>query len=161
MAGWLVAAALAVLVGVVGIRLVGSGLTDQQATPLSEDEVVRELRALASSAASPPASPSSRAPSASPSASPPSSPVSPPASSVSPGGSSVSPAAGRSFTTQGGLVVADCTRIISMAPAQGWSVTEQDDDEGEFRSVDNPNVGIEIDLECKNGQPEIRVSPAD
>ncbi|RAK34410.1 hypothetical protein B0I29_1119 [Actinoplanes lutulentus] len=48
-----------------------------------------------------------------------------------------------------------------MAPAQGWSVAEQDDDEGEFRSVDDPSVGLEVDVECVNGQPEITVAPAD
>ncbi|MEU4689487.1 hypothetical protein [Actinoplanes sp. NPDC023714] len=140
-AGWLVAVVLAVLVGVVGINLVGSGLTERQATPMTEDQVRRELRALTSP---------------SPGVSSPSTPAAP----TSPASSSPPPA-GRSFTTEGGLVVADCTRIISMAPAQGWSIGEQDDDEGEFRSVDNPAVILDVDLECVNGQPEILVSPGD
>jgi cytoskeletal protein RodZ len=165
MAGWLVAVVLAVLVGVVGIRLVGSGLTDRQATPLAEDDVVRELRALASAGTSPsPSGPGTPSPSASDPTAPSASaapPISPSTAPSSTAPASAAPPAGRSFTTQGGLVVADCTRIISMAPAQGWSVVDQDDDEGEFRSVDDPTVGLEIDLECENGQPQIRVAPAD
>lgn len=156
--GWLVAVVLAVVVGVVGINLVGSGLTDRQAAPMSEDDVVRDLRALSSSSAAP--TPSASAPAASvPAASGPA--ASGPAPSSSPALSASAPPNGRSFTTQGGLVTADCARILSMAPAQGWSVAEQDDDEGEFRSVDDPSVGLEVDVECVNGQPEITVAPAD
>ncbi|MEU4563056.1 hypothetical protein AB0F72_32135 [Actinoplanes sp. NPDC023936] len=140
--GWLVAVALAVLVGVVGINLVGSGLTGEQAAPMTEDEVARELRSLASAAPSPPAS-------AAPSAATP--------SAVTP---SIA-AAGTSFTTPGGLVVADCGRILSMAPAQGWAVAEKDGDEGEFRSSDDPPVVLEVDLECVAGQPRILVTPGD
>ncbi len=144
--GWLVAVALAVLVGVVGINLVGSGLTDPQAAPMSEEQVEREL---AAPAPVPPSSPAGSPPSAAPASAT-------PASSVA-----SAPPAGRSFTTAAGLVVADCTRILSMAPAQGWAVAEQDDDEGEFRSVDNPAAGLEVDLTCSGGQPSISVSPAD
>ncbi|WP_127551903.1 hypothetical protein [Actinoplanes sp. OR16] len=133
--GWLVTVVIAILVGVVGINLVGSGLTEQQATPMTEDQVRRELRAISSTPATAP--PSAAA-------------SSPPA-----------PAGGRSFSTEGGLVVADCARIISMAPAQGWSIGEQDADEGEFRSVGDPAVVLDVDLECVNGAPQILVSPGD
>ncbi|WP_309238402.1 hypothetical protein [Actinoplanes aureus] len=135
-AGWIFAVVLAVLVGVVGIGLVGADLTARQGAPVSEAQVERELEGLGT------APPSSSSPSPSPS-------------------SSRGPATGRSFPTRGGTVVADCERILSMAPAQGFAVHEQDDDEGEFRSVDNPKDRVDVDLTCVDGVPELRVQTED
>ncbi len=130
-AGWLLAVVLAAGVGVVGIGLVGAGLTSGQGSPLDEEQVERELTALGS----PPPAPA-RSSSAAPVVS------------------------GRSFSTRGGTVVADCSRILSMAPAQGWSVREQEDDEGEFQSVDDPLASVEVELECVAGRPELTVTGA-
>ena len=130
--GWLVAVVLAVGVGVLGISLVGGGLTSGQGAPLDEDEVERELRSLRTRSAAP-AGPA-------------------PAASVA-----APVVSGRSFATRGGTVVADCGRILSMAPAQGWSVAEQDADEGEFQLVGDPAVTVEVELTCLAGQPQLAV----
>ncbi|WP_328468438.1 hypothetical protein OHA21_51800 [Actinoplanes sp. NBC_00393] len=132
-AGWLFAAVLAVLVGVVGIGLVGADLTTRQGgAPVSQEQVERELEAIGPAPTSPSASPSP---------------------SVSSSGNPTS----RSFPTRGGTVVADCERILSMSPAQGFAVHEQDDDEGEFRSVEDNDVRVDVDLTCEAGVPQILV----
>ncbi|MEV4352022.1 hypothetical protein AB0J83_46810 [Actinoplanes sp. NPDC049596] len=127
-AGWTAAAILAVLVGVVGIGLVGSGLTsDRAATVLDEDDVVRAL-----GSAPTPSSGSTR---------------------------SAAPATGgQTFTTRGGTVVADCAGIISMAPAQGFTVHDQDAREGEFR---HGRDRIEVEVRCENGTPRLDVTNDD
>ncbi|MEU8818543.1 hypothetical protein [Actinoplanes sp. NPDC048796] len=133
-AGWTAAAILAVLVGVVGIGLVGSGLTSERAaTVLSEDEVDR---ALGAAPATDPANPKSAV-----------------ASGAASAGASA--AKGQTFTTMGGTVVAACDRIISMAPAQGWAVHDQDQREGEFR---NGRDRLEVELSCVNGAPRLEVA---
>src|SRR3954454_23351336 len=136
-AGWLAAAVLAVLVGLVGISVIGDGLVSPVAGPLSESEAAREL------AAEP-------APS-SPSASPPVSRT--PSSSPSPAGSS------RTFPTRGGTVVARCAdgrgTIVSMSPAQGFSVHERQGSEGEFRGVSDDHDRVKVDISCAGDRPEI------
>lgn len=144
--GWMVAAFLAVLVGVVGIGLVGSGLlTPRPGDPVSEDEV---RRALAETPSLP--APSLPAPSGSaPSGSAPSG--SAPAVSVT----------ARSFPTAGGIVVAVCGRILSMSPAQGYEVHEQQTVEGEFRALrGRDRVKVEL-TGCDRGLPRLRVRTDD
>ncbi|XVU22306.1 hypothetical protein ACQPZJ_34230 [Actinoplanes sp. CA-054009] len=127
-AAWAAAAILAVLVGVVGIGLVGSGLTSERAaTVLDEDDVERAL------GSAPATNPTSRK-------------------------SGQSRAEGQTFTTRGGTVVADCDRIISMAPAQGFSIHDRDQREGEFR---NGHDRIEVELHCVNGAPQLEVTKDD
>jgi hypothetical protein len=136
-AGWIVAAALAVLVGVVGIGLVGAGMTSRPGSPVSEEDV---LRALGETSA-PTSGPASRKPS--PSASPSSAVGTRPAT--------------RSFPTRGGTVVADCTGIQSMAPAQGFAVHEQGEREGEFRGVRANHDRVKVELSCVNEVPDLRI----
>ncbi|GGR23873.1 hypothetical protein GCM10010168_47350 [Actinoplanes ianthinogenes] len=131
-AGWVVAAVLAVLVGVVGIRLVGADLTTRAGDAVSEAQVERDLAGLGPSpvvSASPTAS-------ASPSA-------------------AASSRSERSFPTRGGTVVANCEKIISMAPAQGFAVHEQRGREGEFRNVRDNHVRVKIQLVCSGGVPAV------
>jgi hypothetical protein len=125
-AGWVLAAVLAVLVGVVGIGLVGAGLTSRQGSPISEQDVERAL--------------GSSAPSATPSAQ-----------------LGQSPQATQAIKTAGGTVVVSCERIESMAPAQGYSVHEQDDREGEFRGVRDDHDRVKVELSCAGGVPQLRV----
>lgn len=133
--GWVVAASLAVLVGVVGIGLVGSGLFAPETEPLTEAEVARALRDEETAA------PSAFSPQPSPSP------------------SSDKPANSQSFHTRGGTVVADCAGIISMSPAQGFAVHERGQDEGEFRNVRDDHLRVKVDLgDCVAGLPELEVS---
>ena len=164
---WVVAAVLAVLVGVVGIGVVGAGLTSRQGAPVSEEEVLREVNGLNESSA-PTASepPSSRPTSSRPTSSAPAS--SGPASSgptsswpTSSGPTSSGPTgadpASQSFLTRGGTVVADCDRIISMSPAQGFSVHEQGALEGEFRGTSDNHNRVKVELTCTGGDIHLRV----
>ena len=134
-AGWAVAAVLAVLVGVVGIGLVGAGLLSDRSVPVSELQVRRDLDRLGSA---------------------------PPSSAATATSGSAAPAvAGRSFLTRAGTVVADCDRILSMAPAVGYEIHETEEREGEFRDVRDGNDRIEVELACAGGAPQLRVTRDD
>jgi hypothetical protein len=127
-AGWLAAAVLAVLVGLLAVTVIGDGLTSPIARPLSQSEVERELAAQ-------PATPSpSRY------------------ASQSPSPSATAGADPVSRRTRGGTVVARCddgrARLIQMSPAPGFEVHDRDDDEGEFRSVSDNHDRIKISLDC-------------
>jgi hypothetical protein len=132
-AGWLAAAILAVLVGLVAISVIGDGITSPLARPLSQAEVERELAGAS------------------------------PAPSPSPSRVKTVPAspAPRSFPTAGGTVVARCdggrATIVSMAPAQGFSVHERDGDEGEFRGVRDDHDRVKIEVTCRGGTPEAEI----
>ena len=139
-AGWFAAAILAVLVGLVGISVIGDGLTSPVAEPISADEVARQLAAEppAASAGPPPAVPSAVA-------------------SVGP-----APELTRLTETRGGTVVARCDAgravIVSMAPAQGWAVHERDagpqtEAEGEFRRTADNHDRVKVDVRCDAGVP--------
>ncbi|MEU4239623.1 hypothetical protein [Actinoplanes sp. NPDC026619] len=134
-AGWIVAAVLAVLVGVVGIGVVGAGLTSRQGVAISEHDVEIALG-------------SSDSPSPEPSA--------PPSVEVSEGAGSPASAV-QSFVTDGGTVTASCTEIKTMSPAQGYSVHEQDDHEGEFRGIRDNHDRVKVELSCAGGVPNLRV----
>jgi hypothetical protein len=132
--GWIVAVFLAVMVGVVGIGLVGSGLlTSRAGDPVSEDEVRRALEEIGEPS---------------------------PSAAATPAPSTAS-ATTRSVPTEGGIVVADCGRILSMSPAQGFEVHEQKTGEGEFRAVGG-HLKVEVELTgCDRGTPRIDVTVDD
>ena len=134
-AGWLAAAILAVLVGLLAISVIGDGLTSPLARPLSQSEVEREL-------AGQPSTPSS-------------SPSTSPSPSGSPSASTGSGSAPVSERTRGGTVVARCVdgqpRLVSMTPAQGFEVHERGTDEGEFRSYRDNHDRVKIDVNCDAG----------
>lgn len=141
-AGWLAAAVLAVMVGLVAVSVIGDGLTSSVGRALPESEVAREL------AAEPPAPVPSVTPSVTPSAS---APASRPADPVT--------ATPRSWRTPGGTVVTRCAggdpRIVSMAPVQGFTVHEQGDDEGEFRGVADDHDRVKVDVRCEGGTSQL------
>jgi hypothetical protein len=57
--------------------------------------------------------------------------------------------------------VADCTRITSMAPAQGFEVHDRESREGEFRSTANGRDRVEVELYCDGGVPRLVVTRDD
>ncbi|MET7749576.1 septum formation initiator [Micromonospora sp. NPDC005367] len=128
--GWLATAALATVIGLGAIRLVGESLTGTPGGVRGEDEIARAL------ASAPPALARSGAPSTS-------SPSAPSA-----GDSPVR----RTFTTGGGSAVAECVpegvRLVSWAPAQGFRV----------RDVDRgPDDDVEVSFEGGAGEYELKV----
>jgi len=131
-AGWLAAAILAVLVGLLAVSVIGDGLTSPIAQPISQDQVQRELAAQ---------------PSTQPSPSP----------SVTTSRTTAEPLSKR---TRGGTVIARCDGgtpvIVSMTPAQGFEVHERDGDEGEFRSTSDNHDRVKIDVSCAGpGEPTV------
>jgi hypothetical protein len=142
-AGWLAAAVLAVLVGLVAVSLIGDGLVSPAAKPLSPSDVAREL------AAEPTSTPS---PSLSPSPSP---------STSAPSSSAVS----RTFRTRAGTVVASCDgdsgSITLMSPGSGFTVHERDGSEGEFRGVSDDHDRVKVDVSCADGRPDLEIESRD
>jgi hypothetical protein len=139
-AGWLAAAVLAVLVGLVGVGVIRDEITAPITRPLSQAEVEREL-------ARTPPSPS--VPAASPSPSP------------SRSGAAPTGAAPRSFPTRGGTVVARCVdgaaEIVSLSPAPGFEMHGDD----EFRGVTDNHDRVKFDVSCDDDVPEISVESED
>ncbi|MGS2616496.1 septum formation initiator [Micromonospora sp. LZ34] len=131
-AGWLATAALATLIGLAAIRLVGESITGTPGGVLSQREVERAL-----ASAEPPAAPPTGA-----------SPA-PSTGAASPSG----PAVGRRmFTTAGGTATAECgpggVWLVSWAPAQGYRVGEVDR---------GPDDDVEVTFEGPAGEYELKV----
>ena len=124
-AGWLAAAVLAVLVGLVGVGVIRDGITAPITRPLSQAEVERELARI-------PPSPSAAAP-----------------SPVREG------PAPKAFATRGGTVVARCVdgaaEVVSLSPAPGFLVHDDD----EFRGVTDNHDRVKFDLSCNGDTPEM------
>lgn len=133
-AGWIGAAVLAVLVGLGAIGVIGAGLTSPETRPLSAAEVADQLARQRSA---------------------------PPASAATGDRPSPSAGAARTFRTRGGTVVGRCAgarpEIVSMSPAHGFELHEQDrglqedDAEGEFRSLSDDNVRFTFEIVCVGG----------
>jgi hypothetical protein len=136
-AGWLAAAVLAVLVGLLAVNIIGDGLTAGSTRALSEGEVERQL-------AGQPGTPSA---------------------STGVGSRPSEPgAAARTFTTRAGTVVGRCAgdrpEVVSMSPAQGYSVHDRDtgpqsdDADGEFRGAGRDDR-VEFEIVCAGGVPNL------
>jgi hypothetical protein len=134
-AGWLAAAVLAVLVGLVAIRLIGDGLMSSAGRQLAESEVARQL------AAEPDPAPSvSTAP--------------------APSGTPVPAGESKTRRTPGGTVTALCTAgrpSLNLSPEQGFEVHENHGAEGEFRSVSDNHDRVKVRVSCAGGTPQISV----
>ncbi|MFG1654530.1 septum formation initiator [Micromonospora sp. NPDC049275] len=129
--GWVATVAVATVIGLGAIRLVGESLTGTPGGVRSEAEIERALAAPEPTSAAPTAV----APAGTASAAP-------------------SPDAGvpRSFATDGGTAVAECgpagVRLVSWAPAQGYRV----------RDVDRgPDDDVEVTFEGSAGRHELKV----
>ncbi|WP_410813788.1 septum formation initiator [Micromonospora sp. 067-2] len=131
--GWLATAAVATLIGLGAIRLVGESITGTPGGVRSEAQIERAL-------AAPEPTPGGR----------------PSAGSALPATSSAAPSAGsgvrRVLATGGGTAVAECgvggVRLVSWAPAQGYRV----------RDVDRgPDDDVEVTFEGSAGEYELKV----
>ncbi|MEU5903231.1 septum formation initiator [Micromonospora sp. NPDC047467] len=128
--GWVATAAVATLIGLGAIRLVGESITGTPGGVRSEAEIERAL-------ASPEPTPTGT-------------------TGVAPGTTSAAPSASsgvrRVFATVGGTAVAECgpdgVRLVSWAPAQGYRV----------RDVDRgPDDDVEVTFEGSTGEHELKV----
>ncbi|MEU7800236.1 septum formation initiator [Micromonospora arborensis] len=131
--GWVATAAVATLIGLGAIRLVGESITGTPGGVRSEAEIERALASL------------EPLPAATTSATP-----------TSPGATSGAPTASsgvrRGFATDGGTAVAECgaggVRLVSWAPAQGYRV----------RDVDRgPDDDVEVTFEGSAREYELKV----
>ncbi|MCG5439589.1 septum formation initiator [Micromonospora foliorum] len=145
--GWVATAAMATLIGLGAIRLVGESLTGTPGGVRSEAEIERAL-------ASPEPAPTSPAGTAS---------AAPGTTSTAPAGSSTAPSgtsgARRGFATDGGTAVAECgvggVRLVSWAPAQGYRVRDVDrgpDDDVEV-TFQGTAREYELKLRCIGSEP--------
>ncbi|MEU8421360.1 septum formation initiator [Micromonospora sp. NPDC048835] len=152
--GWVATAAIATLIGVGAIRLVGESLTGTPGGVRSEAEIERAL------AAPEPTPTASTAPGTAP-ATPGTTSAAPETTSAGPSGSA---GPRRGFATDGGTAVAECgpggVRLVSWAPAQGYRVRDVDrgpDDDVEV-TFQGPTREYELKVRCIGSEP---VSVAD
>jgi hypothetical protein len=138
LAGWLGAAALAVLVGLGAIGVIGAGLTAPETRPLSAAEVEEALARQQPAPTQP---------------------------STKPSATQSAEQQARTFRTRGGTVVGRCAgsrpEVVSMSPAQGFELHEQDrglqedDAEGEFRNLGDPGDAVPFEIVCAGGLPSL------
>jgi hypothetical protein len=145
-AGWLATAAVATLIGVGAIRLVGESITGTPGGVRSQGEI---SRALAAPEPTDPGAATGPAVTATPD----------PGTTPAPTGAPASPGVRRGFATTGGTAVAECgpagVRLVSWAPAQGYRVRDVDrgpDEHVEVRFIGAAGEG-ELKLRCVAGQP--------
>ncbi|WP_430502667.1 septum formation initiator [Micromonospora trifolii] len=136
--GWVATAAIATLIGLGAIRLVGESLTGTPGGVRSEAEIERAL-------AAPEPAPTGTTTSAAPG-------TTGPAQGASSG-------ARRGFATDGGTAVAECgvggVRLVSWAPAQGYRVRDVDrgpDDDVEV-TFQGAAREYELKLRCIGSEP--------
>jgi hypothetical protein len=146
--GWVATAAIATLIGLGAIRLVGESLTGTPGGVRSEAEIER---ALAAPEPAPTTSTASAAPGTTGTA------------SAAPGTTGPAPSASsgarRGFATDGGTAVAECgvggVRLVSWAPAQGYRVRDVDrgpDDDVEV-TFQGPTREYELKVRCIGAEP--------
>lgn len=184
-AGWLAAALLAIVVGIVAIQLVGASITGTTGGVRSQDDIERALAATppAPTGSLPPRDPAAeppdeaidggpstatRAPTSRP-ADRPGAPAERTAPATAPPTAPVPPASPRGirrdFVVEGGTALAECiggqARLVSWSPARGVGVEEVDRGPDEDVSVtfDGPDDDYELTIECVRGVPE--AIPAD
>lgn len=127
--GWLLAACLATLVGVVAVRAIGSGIVGGTARPLDHDQVGR---ALAGSTPQPSGGTS----------------VTPPPGSTT-----------RTLSTAGGTVTARCAggkaTILAWSPAQGYRAddVDRDPDDSVRLTFESDPRDITVTITCAAGVP--------
>ncbi|RAN94496.1 Non-specific serine/threonine protein kinase [Micromonospora saelicesensis] len=156
--GWVATAAIATVIGLGAIRLVGESLTGTPGGVRSEAEIER---ALAAPEPAPTTSTASAAPGTTGTASAP--PGTTGTASAAPGTTGPAPSASsgarRGFATDGGTAVAECgvggVRLVSWAPAQGYRVRDVDrgpDDDVEV-TFQGATREYELKVRCIGAEP--------
>ncbi|MEU7750393.1 septum formation initiator [Micromonospora sp. NPDC049171] len=143
-AGWVATVAVATLIGLGAIRLVGESITGTPGGVRSEAEIER---ALASPAPEPELVPTAATGTGSA------------AAGTTGAAPSASPGVRRGFATDGGTAVAECgpdgVRLVSWAPAQGYRVRDVDrgpDDDVEVTFA-GPTREYELKVRCIGSEP--------
>jgi hypothetical protein len=155
--GWVATAAIATVIGLGAIRLVGESLTGTPGGVRSEAEIER---ALAAPEPAPTAGPGTTGTA---STGPGTTSAAPSTTSPGPGttspGPNASAGARRGFATDGGTAVAECgsggVRLVSWAPAQGYRVRDVDrgpDDDVEV-TFEGPARKYELKVRCIGSEP--------
>jgi hypothetical protein len=145
--GWLLAAAVAVVVGLLAVSLLGSGVTSGQVQPLSRQAVNRALARATQPSSAPPEPPRSG------SSSPPASPARSP-----------SPPSGtnqivRAFGTPGGSIIARCAGstvyLVSWSPRQGFEIDDhvRGPAPTAFIKFEAENFDVYTTVSCQQGGP--------
>jgi hypothetical protein len=157
-AGWLGAAALATVMGLGAISVIGAGLTSSDNRPRTEAEVADLLAAASPSA-------SARA-------------GGEPSASAGAGGqpsasarTAAPPGVVKTFATRAGTITARCAgdlvQVVSMSPAQGYAVHDgvhgelRASAEAEFRGVADDHDRVKARLRCASNVPSVNVSVRD
>lgn len=154
--GWLLAAGVAALLGVLAVYLLGSGIVAGTGKVLGADDVQRELaRSGSPGTTGPPAAPSSPL-------APPSS-TEPPASRDDSNSDTDEPNGGQAdarlqtVDTPGGTIIARCrgakTELVSWTPRQGFEADDEvSDPEGAvYLEFSGSDVKVHVALGCSEG----------
>lgn len=141
--GWVLAASVGVLVGLLAVSLLGAGITGEQIRTLDSQEVAR---ALADASEHPPVPPGQSSPG-------PTSPApAPPTSSEQ---------VTRALNSSGGTVIAQCTGssvyLVSWTPQQGF---ESDDvirgpAAAAFLKFESEDLDVLLIIDCRDGIPAL------
>lgn len=160
-AGWLLAATVAVVVGLLAVSLLGTGITGEQVRPLSSEDVARALAQVARESSSPSTQPP--AGSTAVTNSPVPSPAVPP--SVVPNPPAPSPSTTstgqvtRALHSAGGNVIAQCTGtmvyLVSWTPRQGFETDDviRGPAPAAFVKFDSENLDVFLTINCRDGAP--------
>lgn len=177
--GWLVAVAVAVVIGLAAVDALGRGIVEPAAEPLSSSDVSDQLAGIGASAVPSATSSATASPSASPSSSNASGASTAPSAPAAPGGGQAPPAAPPQApppppppppagetevtSTDGGTVVSECEGglpwIRSASPAQGFAVEKFDrepDDSPQVR-FESDSLRVDIEVRCSGNTPVVSV----
>jgi hypothetical protein len=129
---WLLAVLAATAIGLTAVGAIGAGIVGTGQRPLTPQEV--QARLLAASAAARPAPVADRTT------------AEPPAA-----------ADAEALTSHGGTVLARCSgavvEVVSVTPAQGFRVHDQDSDDRDKVELESEEIGYDVRLSCVNGHP--------
>lgn len=180
--GWLVAVAVAVVVGLAAVDALGRGIVEPASQPLSSSEVSDQLAGVGASPVPSAASSATSSPSASPSSSSASGASTAPSAQAAPGGGQAPPVAPppappppppappappagetKVTSTDGGTVVSRCeaglATIRSASPAQGFAVEkfDQEPDDSPQVRFESESLRVDIEVRCSGNTPVVEV----